>query len=186
MIIFMLRMIKLSIQIELERFFPQAEKEKERMSEQAFSLARGKIKWTAFEELFRLSVSSSYEEEPPSLWHGLFVMAIDWSEAALPRDLKLREHYGTNRKTKRPAGKISLLYDVPNDIVVDGSLYPYDTDGRVQAKEHIKWLKENHPVDIERVVRIFDSGYPSKEFIEFLKKEGVHYLMRCSRATLNK
>jgi hypothetical protein len=173
-------MVKASTQIELERFFSQMGKEVH-MSEQAFSLARGKIKWTAFDELFRLSVSSSYEEEH-ELWQGMLPLAIDSSEVALPRDKRLGDYYGTHGETKRPTGRVSLLYDVVNDIIVDGSLDTYDTGERSQAQGHIKRLKEEHSVGNEPIVLIFDRGYPSKDFLSMLEREGFHYVMRCSRS----
>ena len=51
LIFFMLGMVKESSQNALERFFPKI-KEAVHMSQQAFSLARQKVKWEAFEELF--------------------------------------------------------------------------------------------------------------------------------------
>src|SRR5215467_216192 len=47
----MLLMLKCSTQNALERVFPQLQKENLCMSQQAFSKARQKIKWEAFEEL---------------------------------------------------------------------------------------------------------------------------------------
>ena len=60
---FMLGMVKESTQNALERVFPQLKKENLHMSQQAFSAARQKIQWEAFEELFRTSVIGSYQEE---------------------------------------------------------------------------------------------------------------------------
>jgi hypothetical protein len=48
---FMLSMVKENSQNALERFFPKI-KEATRMSQQAFSLARQKVKREAFRELF--------------------------------------------------------------------------------------------------------------------------------------
>ncbi|MDR0721181.1 MAG: hypothetical protein LBF75_00100, partial [Treponema sp.] len=55
LILFMFSMVKESSQNALERFFPKL-KEATRMSQQAFSLARQKLKWEALEELFHASV----------------------------------------------------------------------------------------------------------------------------------
>jgi hypothetical protein len=48
---FMISMVKESSQNALERFFPKI-KEAVRMSQQASSPARQKVKWEAFHELF--------------------------------------------------------------------------------------------------------------------------------------
>jgi hypothetical protein len=61
LILFMLCMVKESSRNALERFFPQLN-EATRRDEQAFSLARQKLKREALEELFRASVEGSYNE----------------------------------------------------------------------------------------------------------------------------
>lgn len=46
------------------------------------------------------------------------------------------------------------------------------------AKRNLKHLRE---MEIRRpVLAVFDRGYPSLEFIDFLEAEGIHYLMRLS------
>ena len=56
---FLLSMIKESSQNALERFFDKIG-EDTFMSQQAFSLARQKIKWEAFWDLFVLAVNTRY------------------------------------------------------------------------------------------------------------------------------
>jgi hypothetical protein len=62
LVYFMLGMAKQSSQNAPERFFPQIRKEYIHMSQQAFSAARQKIKWEAFEELSQTSVRGWYVE----------------------------------------------------------------------------------------------------------------------------
>jgi hypothetical protein len=56
---FMLSMINESSQNALERFFNKTGKDTS-MTQQAFSLARQKIKWEAFRELFDATVNSHW------------------------------------------------------------------------------------------------------------------------------
>jgi hypothetical protein len=84
----MLYMVKESTQNALERVFPQLQKENLHMSQQAFSAARQKINWEAFEELFQASVAGSYQEEWKT-WRGYRVMAVDGSFVQLPSDAEL-------------------------------------------------------------------------------------------------
>jgi hypothetical protein len=65
---FMLSMVKESSQNALERFFPKL-KEATRMSRQAFSQARQKVKREAFRALFQASVRGSYNEALKD-WRG--------------------------------------------------------------------------------------------------------------------
>jgi hypothetical protein len=97
-------------------------KEATHMSQQAFSLARQKVKWEAFEELFQASVRGSYNEVLKD-WRGFLLMAIDSSHIALPRDAGLRAYYGAVGKGLSAAtARASLLYDIENDIIVDAKI----------------------------------------------------------------
>jgi hypothetical protein len=105
---FMLNMVKKSSQNALERFFPKI-KEAVHMSRQAFSLARQKVKWEAFRELFQASVKGSYNERITD-WRGYLLMAIDGSHSALPPDAALREYYGAvGHELKAATARASML-----------------------------------------------------------------------------
>ncbi|MDR0760913.1 MAG: hypothetical protein LBF74_12550, partial [Treponema sp.] len=82
--------VKESSQNALERFFPKL-KEATHRDEQAFSLARQKLKWEALEEVFRASVGGSYNAELMD-WRGGLLRAVDGSRVALPPDAELREY----------------------------------------------------------------------------------------------
>jgi hypothetical protein len=140
LVYFMLSMVKESSQNALECFFPQLGKEYIHMSQQAFSAARQKIKREAFDELFRTSVSGSYNEEWKR-WRGFRVLAIDGSFIRLPMDQELIDCYGALRHEGTSATALaSLLYDVENDIIVDAKIEPIDRNERSLATEHIEAL----------------------------------------------
>ncbi|MDR1148543.1 MAG: hypothetical protein LBK66_07920, partial [Spirochaetaceae bacterium] len=123
LIYFMLGMVKESSQNALERFFPKI-KEVVHMTQQAFSLARKKIKWEAFLELFRATVRGSYNEELKD-WRGYLPMAIDGSHAALPPDAELKKYYGaTGPEHSVATARASVLVDIENDIIVDAKIEP--------------------------------------------------------------
>jgi hypothetical protein len=105
---FMLSIIKESSQNALERFFPKI-KEAIHLTQQAFSLARQKVKGEAFQELFQASVQGSYNEELKD-WRGYLPMAIDGSHVALPPDAVLREYYGaTGHEQNAATARASVL-----------------------------------------------------------------------------
>jgi hypothetical protein len=178
----MLSMVKQSSQNALERFFPQIRKEYIHMSQQAFSAARQKIKWEAFEELFQTSVSGSYAEEWET-WRGFRVMAVDGSFIRLPADQALINYYGALGHDGTTATALaSLLYDVENDIIVDAKLEPITQDERSLAHEHIKALEKMESYQKgHRELLIFDRGYPSREFIKSLEDKEIAYLMRVQK-----
>ena len=181
-IYFMLSMVKESTQNALERVFPQLKKENLYMSQQAFSAARQKIKWEAFEELFQTSVKGSYQEKWET-WRGYRVMAVDGSFIRLPSDAVLVEYYGGLGSERTAATALaSLLYDLQNNIVVDAKIGPITDNERALAEEHLRALqgmgdyKQGH-----RELIIFDRGYPSFDFIKSLSDKEIAYVMRVQK-----
>jgi hypothetical protein len=152
------------------------------MSQQAFSKSRKKIKPEAFEELFKASVTGSYNEEC-KLWRGYRLMAVDSSFIRLPSDAALIKYFGGlgHECTSAPA-LASLLYDLENNIVVDAKIAPISENGRALAEEHFLALqsmasyKRNHDELI-----IFDRGYPSHELIKSLSDKEIAYVMRAQK-----
>jgi hypothetical protein len=178
---FMLSLVKESSQNALERFFPKI-KEAIHMSQQAFSLARQKVKWEAFHELFQASVRGSYNERIKD-WRGYLLMAIDSSHITLPRDGTLREYYGAvGHELRAATARASLLYDIANDIIVDAKIEPLTVDERNLAKAHLEALGGMGLCGGGRkVIVICDRGYPSKEFIKYLQDKEIKYVMRVQK-----
>jgi hypothetical protein len=178
---FMLSMVKESSQNALERFFPKIQ-EATHLSQQAFSQARQKVKWEAFQELFQASVQGSYNERVQD-FRGYLVMAIDSSHIALPRDAALREYYGAvGHELSAATARASLLYDIENDIIVDARIERLTVDERSLAKAHLEALGVMGLNGGERKpIVIFDRGYPSKDSIKYLQDKEIKYVMRVQR-----
>jgi hypothetical protein len=174
-------MVKESTQNALERVLPQLKKENISMSQQAFSKARQKIKWEAFEEAFQASVEGSYNEEY-KLWRGFRVMAVDGSLLRLPSDAALLQYYGgigNERGVSAAAAQASLLYDIENNIVVDAKIAPIRDNERTLAEAHLCALQALVGYKCgHRELIIFDRGYPSYDFINSLSDKEIAYVMR--------
>ena len=180
LIYFILTMIKESSQNALERFFEKANK-KIFMTQQAFSLARKKIKWEAFLILFVFTVNTHYKENKDQIqrWNGLRIHAVDGSKMSLPNDEPLRKYFGTvGAGSTSPTAQGSILYDILNNIVVDAQIEPVSTDERTMAYRHIKQLTELESYEEWKELIIFDRGYPSFELIMELLNKKIHFLMR--------
>jgi hypothetical protein len=173
-------MIKESSQNALERFFAK-NGIKVFMTQQAFSLARQKIKWEAFLILLIFTVNTHYRINKNQIkkWNGLRLHAIDGSKMSLPNDKPLREYFGTSGAgNTSPTAQGSMLYDILNDIVVDAQIEPMATDERTMAYKHIKQLTELESFKEWKELVIFDRGYPSFELIKELLDKKIHFLMR--------
>jgi len=180
LIYFILSMIKESSQNALERFFEKTNK-KIFMTQQAFSLARKKIKWEAFLILFVFTVNTHYKENKNQIqrWNGLRIHAVDGSKMSLPNDKPLRKYFGTiGAGSTSPTAQGSILYDILNNIVVDAQIEPISTDERTMAYKHIKQLTELESFKEWKELVIFDRGYPSFELIKELLDKKIHFLMR--------
>jgi hypothetical protein len=181
-IYFMLSMVKESTQNALERVFEQLQKEDIQISQQAFSAARQKIKWEAFEELFQTSVVGSYQEEW-KLWRGYRVMAIDGSFVQLPSDAALVKYFGgLGCECTSAAALASLLYDLENNIVVDAKIVAVSENERALAEGHLCALQKMDSYKRgHKELIIFDRGYPSHELIKSLSDKEIAYVMRVQK-----
>ena len=177
-VMFILSNFKTNTQMALNRFFNDFLKKENTMSQQALSKARSHFDHSPFEFFFRDQVRRRFCcEHEIHLLHGFQVLAVDGSDIALP-DLPtmLSAFGGTGRNSDSPTAKISLLYDVLNDFVVDAAIDRAGSSERKFALQHMEKL-----LDIKRTEKkllIFDRGYSSVEFIKELEMKGYYYLMR--------
>ena len=68
------------------------------------------------------------------------------------------------------------MHDVFNQFIPDIGIYPYHSSEIEAAKAHITALRE--VVGDRPVVILFDRNYASLEFMDFLEKAGIKYLIR--------
>jgi hypothetical protein len=179
---FMPGMVQESSRNALGRFFPEI-KEAVRMSRQAFSLARQKVKREALPELLLASAEGSCSEIL-NAWRGKYpVTAIDPGRIALPRDAELRAEPGaTGHERSAPTARVSMLYDIDNGIIADAGIERLAADGRSLAKQHTGALTGGGPDFGGRIpIIVFDRGYPSKDLIKYLRYRKIKYVMRAPK-----
>jgi hypothetical protein len=178
---FILSGLKTNTQTALNRFFHDSLEKRGAMSQQAFSKARSHFDHSPFEYFFRDQVRRRFSEgHEIQLLHGFQVLAIDGSDIALPDMPKLLEAFGgVGRNASSPTAKISLLYDVLNDFIVDAAIGKAGSSERDFALGHMKKLLAIKTT--EKKLLIFDRGYPSADLIRELEEEGLYYLMRVRR-----
>jgi hypothetical protein len=177
LVYFMLSMIRGSSRNALERYFA-LNGEDTSMTQQAFSLARQKVRWEAFRELFDYGVEAHYTnyQETIRRWNGCRVHAIDGSKPALPNDKPLRACFGAGNGS--PTAQGSTLYDVCNDLAADARVEPTATGERALAEMHMNHLRGLASFEGWKELILFDRGYPSFELIQGLLERKTHYVMR--------
>ena len=67
--------------------------------------------------------------------------------------------------------RISLLYDVFNEVCLDAQMEAYDTSEATLCKLHLPWMKMGDMV-------LFDRFYASTELMALLQSKGVQYVLR--------
>ena len=177
-----LRLIRVSLQNEVEKIFKWLRIPRKPPTGEAFSKARNKIRWQAIEELFQDSVETRCDGEERLTWHGYRVSAIDGTKLALPIDREkalLDQYGGMGADGASPTAQASILHDIYNDITLDARIAPLATSERELAIQHIESLvKQKH---FGKELIIFDRGYPSYELMSYLVDKEITFVMRVKR-----
>lgn len=110
------------------------------------------------------------------------LIAVDGSKAEVPNSKDNREAFGNSGNQHSGKGQVRALvsgmYDVLNHFYLDIEIGHISISENELAKRNLKQLRK---MGIRQpVLTVFDRGYPSIEFIDFLETEGIHYLVRLS------
>jgi len=174
----MLKLLRKNLQSELDAFFHALGSGVKQLTSSAFVQSRKKLKPDLFYELNQLIVREYYTDNDGNvaLYKGLRVLSIDGSTISLPVTEELLADYGTFNNQKKTddvvIGRVSVLYDVLNDIVLDGMLRPFSEGEVTLAKEHFKYLHRGDLI-------IMDRAYPSFDIAWHLQQQEVNFLFRC-------
>ena len=191
---FLLNMLTKTLQIEFERFLRvlKGDDTDATVSKQAFSKARKKLSEQAFIRLNERLLTEFYHDNTYTTWKGYRLLGIDGSTLQLPTYPKLIQEFGevTNQYGSRMAmGKLSVMYDVLNDLSLDTIRDHYTREERDLALRHLERLafldqqsegKQGHQGDL----LLFDMGYPALYFMVLLALQGRDFVIRSSGAFL--
>jgi len=191
---FLLNMLTKTLQIELERFLRvlKGDATDATVSKQAFSKARKKLSEQAFVGLNDCLLTEFYQDNTYHTWKGYRLLGIDGSTLQLPTYPELIHEFGevTNQHGSIMAmGKLSVMYDLLNDLSLDTILDHYSTEERDLALRHLERLsgldqhregKPGHQGDL----LLFDMGYPALYFMVLLALQGRDFVIRSSGAFL--
>ena len=172
----------LTTAFELRNYFKEKGDFSMQLSIQGYLQQRKRLNPEIFPYLNRNYLMDFYHSDEPKLWNGYLLIAIDGSKAEVPNSKENRETFGNSgnqhSKTGQVRAVVSGMYDILNHFYLDIEIEHISVSENELAKRNLKHLRE---MEIRRpVLAVFDRGYPSLEFIDFLEKEGIHYLMRLS------
>lgn len=172
-----------SLQTGIHAFMKSMKEESENYSKQAFSKGRMRIKYEAFQKLFRMSVDEFYKGFHTKTFKGYRVSAVDGTKLNLPYNEQSIEEFGIQKGTGNQIQALaSCLYDVQNEIIIDAVIEPYDSSEIKLAQQHLDFLSS---ISNDKELLTFDRGYPSSELISNIESNGFYYLMRCNSSFAN-
>lgn len=147
--------------LELRNYFKQKTNLYMKISKQGYLQQRKQLNPDVFSYLNDEYLADFYHSSEPKLWNGFLLLTIDESKAEVPNSAENRQRFGKSNNQHSELGQIRALVSGMYDIL-----------------NHLNHLK--HMNIKQSVLVIFDRGYPSMEFIDFLETEKIHYLFRLS------
>ncbi len=136
--------------------------------------ARQKIKFTAFQEMFE-KVREIFYKEPAfvKIWKGFRLVAVDGTQINCQEYGESVNYFGktniSNGESVR--GRISVLYDVLNDVVINGKIMPFEADENAILFYMRESLKKGD-------LLLADRYYPSFHTFKYLENRKIDFLMR--------
>lgn len=187
MIMFVLSKRGMTLNMEIENFKRMMDGELPDITESAICQQRKNLNPEIFRKMMRTYIEDTYDEgHDYDTYKGYLIFAIDGMKIELPNVPELQKEYGNNsgRLEQRPCVRAltSSIYDVINDMVIDAQIAPLNTSERELAKVNIAEMFDilKDRIDLNKIIIIFDRGYPSVEMIGLLDELGVKYLFRLS------
>lgn len=173
LVLFMINIIKQTIQKELTRFIKMFGDRSSNITKSAFSQSRMKLKPEAFIELNNRLIEEFYTDNIIKKWNRFRLCAIDGSKLILPTHSKeLMEKFGTlSSGMIIPQAQVSSCYDVLNEIILDTQLETLQVNEMNQAVKHFEKLSKGDLI-------IFDRGYSAVWFYYMLKIKELDFVNR--------
>jgi hypothetical protein len=152
----------------------------------AFTHARAKLKASAFVELNQTVLQTVYGSEYAGLvqrWHGHRLLGIDSSLMRLPTHAVVGEAFGwvqcanhRGLQERYPQGRVSVLYDVRNEVALDSCLVGSTVAETELAHQHLAHVQ---PGD----VLLTDRGYTGYGWVVSVRALAAHFVSRCSKGS---
>ena len=177
-VLIMLNSLRKSISMELFGFINTCNSVVESISASAFVQQRRKINADLFYQLNNHIAVDYYKDndENVKLYKGHRLLAIDGSTINLPVSQELKTNYKlfNNQYTTNDVvlGRVSVLYDVLNNIVIDGLLTTPAIGEITLSKKHFLRAQKHDLI-------IMDRGYPSFESAYLMELKSIDYVFRC-------
>ncbi|WP_417941244.1 IS4 family transposase [Flavobacterium sp. RS13.1] len=183
LVVIQINRLVLSLNVELENFLDLIDSNQS-YSKQAFSKARQLFSHSAFIELNKIYIQGFYEEDSYLKYKDDYILlAVDGSLCQLPESKEVADYFirwKNHLPTEgMPMARVSLLYDVLNQTVIDASISP-NTFGEITLfKKHLKETTSFLEQLKTPIIFLMDRGYPSFELMQEIKNKENYFVIRC-------
>lgn len=182
----MINIISLTTCVELYKYCKNILKRKV-ISKQAFSLARGYLNHKVFIKFNNILLEEYYKEDYQT-YKGYLVFACDGTSLELPVTKEFIRDFGCpsnqKRKSTRPIGTSSILYDINNELIINGVLDKYASNEKEMFLRHLEEIKEISSLAKKKIIILFDRGYPSIEIMAKMKENNIDFIIRSKKSYL--
>jgi len=160
-----------TLDFEVLNYFSGEEKS---VTASAVSQARDKVKYSAFEEIFK---ASSRDIPIHHTYRGYRLTAYDGIKGELPRTAELMRKGCISERNSYPQFHAVAEYDVLNCCYTNAVFEIGAADERAAA---IELIKKHDYAGAE--IYLLDRGFPSVGLIQQLEKSGKKYVMRVQKS----
>jgi hypothetical protein len=180
-LIFLMNMLRSSLQNELDIFFKLINKKEtlnREVTASAFSQARQKLKHEAFIELNEKTLNHFYDDNDIKKWNGFRLLAVDGSTIKVPKTDDVREYFGElapRQGENCPMARISQCFDVLNHLSIDAIIESRSVGERNLAARHFNLIGSGDLI-------LLDRGYPAFWLFRLIYEKGADF---CARLPLN-
>lgn len=177
LILFLLNMIRASLQNELDNFYKlifNSEIAISYITKSAFTKARKKLKYQAFIELNNQLIQFFYSNTKTLTWKGFHLKGVDGTMLILPKSKELVQHFGeiemTSGKTLIEAN-VSQIYDCLNGITTSSIICSTKIGEREMLENQLNSLNHNDFL-------LLDRGYPAFWLFALLVSRKLNFCAR--------
>ena len=129
-------------------------------------------------EILNILVQEFYNNNKGNvkLWRGFRLLSVDSSIIDLPRTKELLSYFGYSKNQHEPCSaqaKISVLYDLLNNLAIEGIMKPVNTNDRDFMADHLLHVRKGD-------LLVFDRGYPAFKLFYYLYLIGAEFVFRAS------
>jgi len=180
LVLFMLNLVKKTLQKELTEFFSNFSREKN-ITKSAFCQSRMNLKYTAFIELNDLMINQFYQNSEYKKWNNFRLLAIDGSRLQLSMSKEVIETFGcskNNHETITPMAQSSCCFDLLNKKILNSEI------GRNETSEYELAVKHLNKINPLQDLLIYDRGYSGIWFMFYHLFLGRDFLVRMQRNSI--